>query len=95
MMVRFIIQLAGFGLTYILAIVAAFPFMTIIGNPKPWQRIIEFLMIFPIDNEKIGVFSLPGMIAIAFLNGLLWGFFLIGVFRIACFLKNILLSTSL
>ncbi len=90
MIIRFILQLAGAGLFYLLVMVAAFPFMTIMGTPKPWQKHLEFMMFFPVDNEKIGVLSLPGMIAVIFLNGMLWGVVLIGLFRIGSFLRNLL-----
>lgn len=89
MIVRFILQAGCFGLFYILVMVASFPFTTIMGTPKPWQKHLEFMLFFPVDNEKIGVFWLPGMIAVVFLNGLLWGLLLVSLFRVGIFLKNL------
>ena len=90
MLVRFIIQVGCFGLFYVLVMVASFPFMTIMGTPKMGQKHLEFMLFFPVDNEKIGVFWLPGMIAVVFLNGLLWGLLLVGSFRLVIFLKNLI-----
>ncbi|GAB4021713.1 hypothetical protein EXU85_18765 [Spirosoma sp. KCTC 42546] len=89
-MIRFIMQVTGFGLFYILVMVVTFPFMTIMGTPKPWQKKLEFMLFFPIDNEKIGVMWLPGMIAVIFLNGLIWGVVLVGLFRLGIFIKSLI-----
>ena len=89
MLIRFIIQVSYFGLFYILVMIVTFPFTTIIGAPKPWQKHLEFMLFFPVNNEKIGVFWLPGMIAVVFLNGMLWGLFFVGSYRIGYFLKNL------
>lgn len=89
-MIRFIIQVACFGLFYILVLVASFPFWTIMGTPKPWQKKLEFMLFFPVDNEKIGVMWLPGMIAVIFLNGVIWGVVLVGLFRIGMYVKSLI-----
>ncbi|RZM10595.1 MAG: hypothetical protein EOO88_47980 [Pedobacter sp.] len=81
MIVRSLLQVAGFALVYTLVLGATFPFLIYFGKAKPWQKIAEFFMSFPIDNEKVGVFSLPGVVALFFLNGLLWGACLLGLFR--------------
>ena len=85
---RFLIQVGCFGLVYVLVMAVCFPFMRIMGSPKPWQKWLEFMMFFPVDNEKIGVYSLPGMIAVIFLNGLIWGVVIVGLFRASLLLKN-------
>ncbi len=86
---RFIFQVAGFGLVYALIMVVSMPFLVYWGTAKPWQKGIEFLMAFPVDNENVGIFSMPGMIAILFLNGLLWGIALIGLIKLGLLLKNL------
>jgi len=75
--------------------IATFPFLIHWGAAKPWQKCIEFLMSFPIDNEKIGVFSLPGMIVVMLLNGLLWGTALFGLINISMLLKDVLFKPLL
>ncbi|MFD2935094.1 hypothetical protein [Spirosoma flavum] len=45
------------------------------------------MMSFPGDNEKIGIFSMPGMIAVIPLNGLLSGTALTGLASVGIFLK--------
>jgi hypothetical protein len=89
-MIRFVLQAGWFGLFYLLLLVGSFPFTTIMGTPKPWQRHLEAMLFFPVDNEKIGVFWLPGMIAVIFLNGLLCGLLVVGLFRLVLFLKNLM-----
>lgn len=81
-MLRFFYQVAGFGLVYTLILVATIPFLVYWGKAKPWQMFVQFLMEFPVDNEKIGIFSLPGMVAVIFLNGLLWGLVLVSLLRL-------------
>ncbi|WP_157587533.1 hypothetical protein [Spirosoma arboris] len=88
-MVRFFLQIAGFGLLYTLILVATFPFLIYWGPAKPWQKFVQFLMEFPVDNEKIGVFSLPGMVAVMFLNGLLWGLMVVSLFKAVILLRNL------
>ena len=88
-MTRFLLQVAGFGLIYALLLMATFQFMIYWGKPKPRQRVIDFLMSFPVDNEKIGAFSLVGVVAVFFLNGLVWGLVLVGAVRIGGMLRNL------
>jgi|GEM_PF-2697882 len=90
MFLRFIFQVAAFGFFYTLVLMATFPFMVYFGMPKPWQKVAEFLMSFPVDSEKVGAFSFFGTIAVFFLNGLLWGLVLVSIFRIGIFLKNLI-----
>lgn len=89
MMVRFTLQVAGFGFVYALLLMAAFPFMVYFGRPKPWQKSFEFLMSFPVDNERVGVFSAVGVVAVFFLNGLLWGLVILGTCRLTGVLKSL------
>ena len=86
MLTRFIFQVAAFGFFYMLAMVAAFPFLVYFGKPKPWQKVVEFLMSFPVDSGKVGAFSFSGVVAVFFLNGLLWGLALIGIYKLGGFL---------
>ena len=83
MVIRFLFQLGGLVLLYSIVMLAALPFLVYFGKPKPWQRAAEFLMSFPFDNEKLGLFSFKGAAVIVLLNGLLWGIVVIGVAR--CF----------
>lgn len=89
MFLRFIFQVATFGFFYTLALMATFPFMIYFGRPKPWQKAIEFMMSFPVDNEKVGAFSLFGVVCVFFLNGLLWGVVIVGIFRACILVKNL------
>ncbi len=90
MFLRFLFQVAAFGLFYTLVLMATFPFLIYFGKPRPWQKAAEFMMSFPIDSEKVGAFSFFGAISIFFLNGLIWGVVIIGVFRVGVLAKNIL-----
>lgn len=78
---RFLFQVAGFTLFYGLVMLATLPFLVYFGKPKPWQKAIQFLMSFPFDNEKFGLFSFAGSAAIVLLNGILWGIAVIGIGR--------------
>ena len=82
MLIRFIWQVAGFALLYSLALLATFPFLVYFGKPKPWQKAAEFFLSFPLDSEKLGLFSFVGTALIVLLNGLLWGVVVIGVLRV-------------
>ena len=86
MITRFYVQVAAFGFFYMLAMMAAFPFLVYFGKPKPWQKGVEFLMSFPVDSGKVGIFSFFGVVAVFFLNGLLWGLALIGIYKLSIFL---------
>ncbi|MBC7571853.1 MAG: hypothetical protein H7319_19300 [Spirosoma sp.] len=81
-MLRFVIQVAGFVLLYGLAMLATFPFLVYFGKPKPWQRVATFLMSFPLDNEKLGLFSFTGTALVILANGLLWGIGVVGLCRL-------------
>jgi uncharacterized protein YjeT (DUF2065 family) len=78
MLIRFAVQVAGFGLLYALVLLATFPFLVYFGKPKPWQKVAEFLLSFPIDNEKLGLFSFAGTALVVLGNGLLWGIVAVG-----------------
>ena len=82
MLIRFMWQVAGFALLYSLAMLATLPFLVYFGQPKPWQKVAEFLLSFPLDNEKLGLFSFAGAAMIVCLNGLLWGVVFVGVARL-------------
>lgn len=90
MILRFIFQVAAFGLFYTLVLMATFPFLIYFGKARPWQKAAEFMMAFPIDSEKVGAFSLFGAISVFFLNGLLWGLVLVGLFRAGIYCKNLI-----
>lgn len=79
MLGRFLFQLAGFALLYGLILLIAFPFLIYFGKPKPWQRVATFLLSFPFDNEKLGLFSFVGAALVVLANGLLWGLAVIGL----------------
>ena len=89
MFLRFIFQMATFGFFYTLALMATFPFLIYFGKPKLWRKAAEFMMSFPIDSEKVGAFSFFGAVSVFFLNGLLWGLVIIGVFKMGVLVKNI------
>ena len=89
MIVRFIFQAVAFGFLYGVAMMVTFPFLVYFGKPQPWQKAIEFMMSFPIDNEKVGAFSFFGVVGVFFLNGLLWGLVLIGIFRVGILINNL------
>ena len=90
MIIRFITQVAAFGFFYMLVMMGTFPFLIYFGKPKPWQKGVQFLMSFPVDNEKIGAFSFFGVISVFFLNGLIWGLLVITLFRLVSLLKNLI-----
>jgi len=75
-------QVAGFAVLYSLVMLATLPFLVYFGQPKPWQKVVEFLLSFPLDNEKLGLFSFAGAAVIVFLNGLLWGVVFVSVSRL-------------
>ncbi|GAB2563705.1 hypothetical protein [Spirosoma aerophilum] len=89
MISRFFSQVTAFGLFYMLAMMGIFPFLIYFGKPKPWQKAAQFLMSFPVDNEKIGAYSFFGVTAVFFLNGLLWGLLVIGLFSVFSVLRNL------
>lgn len=76
---RFLLQVMGFCLLYGLAMLIAFPFLIYFGQPKPWQRVATFLLSFPLDSEKLGLFSFVGVAFVVLLNGFLWGIVVVGI----------------
>jgi len=82
MLIRFLLQVAGFTLFYSLIMLATLPFLVYFGKPKPWQKAIQFLMSFPFDNEKLGLFSFTGGAAVVLLNGVIWGIVVTGTGRL-------------
>lgn len=79
---HFLIQVALFALLYTLALLATLPFLVYFGRAKPWQRVAEFLLSFPLDNERFGFFSFGSAIVFLVINGLLWGVALVGLYRL-------------
>jgi uncharacterized protein YjeT (DUF2065 family) len=79
MLTRFLLQVGGLCLIYALAMLATLPFMVYFGQPKPWQKAAEFLFSFPLDSQRLGLFSLTGGALVVLLNGLLWGTFIVGL----------------
>lgn len=79
MLTRFALQVACFAGLYALMLLAMLPFLVYFGKPKPWQKVAEFLLSFPLDNEKLGLFSFAGAALIVFANGLLWGIAVVGI----------------
>lgn len=82
MTVPFMLQAAGLGAVYSMALLATIPFLIYFGEPKPWQKKVQFLMTFPFDNEQFGFFSFGSAIAVIFLNGLLFGIITTGIIRL-------------
>ena len=79
---HFLIQVAVFDLLYTLALLATLPFLVYFGTPKPWQRVAEFLLSSPLDNERLGFFSFGSAIVFLAINGLLWGLALVGLYKL-------------
>ena len=79
MLTRFALQVAGFAGLYALLLLASLPFLVYFGKPKPWQKVAEFLLSFPLDNEKLGLFSFAGAALVVLINGLLWGIAVVGI----------------
>lgn len=82
MLSRFALQVAGFALLYALILLVTFPFLVSFGKLKPWQRVAEFLLSFPLDNEKLGLFSFAGAAFVVLINGLLWGVAVLSAFHL-------------
>lgn len=83
MLSHFLVQVLGFSLLYGLAMLITFPFLIYFGPPKLWQRVATLLLSFPLDNEKLGLFSFVGAACVVLMNGLLWGLVVVGIFWLA------------
>ena len=77
-----LIQVVVFALLYTLALLATLPFLVYFGKAKPWQRVAEFLLSFPLDNERFGFFSFGSTIVFLVINSLLWGVALVGLYSL-------------
>ena len=63
---RFVTQVAAFDFFYRLVMMAAFPFLIYFRKPKLWQKGVEVLMSFPVDNDRVGAFSFFWVVAVFF-----------------------------
>jgi uncharacterized protein YjeT (DUF2065 family) len=79
MIIHLLISVTAIALFYSLSLVATIPFLVYFGRPKKWQKTVQFLMSFPLDNETFGFFSLASAILFIFLNGLLCAASLTGI----------------
>jgi hypothetical protein len=79
----------GVFLFYSLILLGTLPFLVYFGKPKPWQKAAQFLMSFPLDNEKCGFFSFNSSVAFLLLNGLIWGICVLGLMRLTMAIAGI------
>lgn len=79
----------GVALFYPLILLGTLPFLVYFGQPKPWQKAAQFLMSFPLDNEKCGFFSFNSAVIFLLLNGFICGICVSGLVKLAMAIAGI------
>lgn len=79
----------GVTLFYSLILLGTLPFLVYFGQPKPWQNAAQFLMSFPLDNEKCGFFSFNSAVIFLLFNGLIRGICVSGLIKLVMAIAGI------